>query len=268
MNLIALAFLILTATSGVVWMLNRWYLLPKRLAKGNAVTPFWIRYTGEFFPVLLAVFLLRSFLLEPYKVPSGSMIPTLQIGDYIGVNKFIYGIRLPVLNTKILNFGSPQRGDIAVFRYPLDESDVYVKRIVALPGDEIQYQDKRLKINGQELIYQAQEPYLDSENMRHVNQSMESYPESLGGNRHAVITNPEKIPFAMPATLPDAKYCHRNDGALTCKVPPGHYFAMGDNRDNSADSRYWGFVPDKNLVGRAFLVFVNFRYLGRTGTLL
>lgn len=232
------------------------------------VTPFWVRYTAEFFPVLLAVFVLRSFLLEPFKVPSGSMIPTLQIGDYIGVNKFIYGIRLPVLNIKIVDLGSPQRGDIAVFRHPKDESATYVKRIVALPGDEIEYQNKRLKINGQELGYQVQEPYLDSENMRHVNQSIESYSADLGGNRHVVITNPEQISFAMPATLPDARYCHRNEDALICKVPPGHYFAMGDNRDNSADSRYWGFVPDKNLVGRASLVFVNFRYLARTGTVL
>lgn len=252
--------------TGFLWSLDRWYLKPRRIAMGIDKVPTWLRFSAEFFPVLIAVFVLRSFLFEHYKVPSGSMIPTLQIGDYIAVNKFTYGIRLPVINTKIVDLGSPQRGDIAVFRYPKDESVNYVKRIVALPGDEIQYQNKRIKINGQELAYQPQEPYLDTENMRHAEQFVERYPKSLGGHHHIVITNPERFPFAF-GSLPNPNFCQSSNGTLTCKVPAGQYFVMGDNRDNSADSRYWGFVPDKNLVGRAFFVLMNFSSLDRIGRL-
>lgn len=263
---ISLVFLFLVASTGFLWSIDRWHLRPKRVALGIDKTPKWLQYSAEFFPVLLAVFVLRSFLVEPFKVPSGSMIPTLQIGDYIAVNKFTYGIRLPVINTKIVDLGSPQRGDIAVFRYPKDESVAYVKRIVALPGDEIQYQDKRLMINGQELAYQAQEPYLDTANMRHADKFIEGYPGALGGHRHIVINDPERFAFAF-GSLPNQNFCQSGNGILTCKVPVGQYFVMGDNRDNSADSRYWGFVPEKNLVGRAFFVLMNFGSLDRIGRL-
>ena len=194
------------------------------------------------------------------------MIPTLQIGDFILVNKFTYGIRLPVINIKVLELGSPHRGDVVVFRYPRDESVDYIKRIVALPGDTIQYQDKRLTVNGQALQYGGGESYLDPESMRYAKRFTESFPVDLGGNHHEILNNPDRPAGNFPAErFPGFENCQYQSAGLICKVPEGHYFAMGDNRDNSADSRYWGFVPDKNIVGRAFFVWLNLGNLGRIG---
>jgi signal peptidase I len=248
----ALILFILVVVSGIAWVADRYYFAPQRRIAGIERMPLWLEYTAGFFPVICAVFVLRSFIVEPFKIPSGSMIPTLQIGDFILVNKFTYGIRLPVINQKVLGLG--------------DESVDYIKRIVALPGDTILYQDKRLTVNGQALQYSVGEPYLDPENMRYAKRFAESFPADLGGNKHEILNDPDRPAGNFPAErFPGFENCEYQNEGLSCKVPAGHYFAMGDNRDNSADSRYWGFVPDKNIVGRAFFVWLNLGNLGRIG---
>lgn len=262
----ALILFTLVVVSGIAWIADRYYFAPQRRIAGIDRMPLWLEYTAGFFPVICAVFVLRSFIVEPFKIPSGSMIPTLQIGDFILVNKFTYGIRLPVINQKVVELGSPQRGDVVVFRYPRDESVDYIKRVVALPGDTITYQDKRLTINGQPLQYSGGEPYLDPENMRYAKRFSESFPIDLGGNKHEILNDPDRPAGMFPAErFPGFENCQYQNAGLTCTVPAGHYFAMGDNRDNSADSRYWGFVPDKNIVGKAFFVWLNLGNLGRIG---
>lgn len=262
----ALILLILVVISGIAWIADRYYFAPQRRIAGIDRMPLWLEYTAGFFPVICAVFVLRSFIVEPFKIPSGSMIPTLQIGDFILVNKFTYGIRLPVINQKVVELGSPQRGDVVVFRYPRDESVDYIKRVVALPGDTITYQDKRITVNGQPLEYSGGEPYLDPESMRYAKLFTESFPKDLGGNKHEILNDPDRIAGSFPTErFPGFENCQYQNAGLTCKVPAGHYFAMGDNRDNSADSRYWGFVPDKNIVGKAFFVWLNLGNLGRIG---
>ncbi len=164
----ALILFVLVVVSGIAWVADKLYFAPQRRIAGIERMPLWLEYSASFFPVICAVFILRSFLVEPFKIPSGSMIPTLQIGDFILVNKFTYGIRLPVINKKVVELGSPKRGDVVVFRYPRDESVDYIKRIVGLPGDIIEYQDKRLTINGQPLGYSGGEAYLDTESMRYA----------------------------------------------------------------------------------------------------
>ncbi len=262
----ALILFVLVIVSGIAWVADRLYFAPQRRAAGIDRMPLWLEYSASFFPVICAVFVLRSFLVEPFKIPSGSMIPTLQIGDFILVNKFTYGIRLPVINKKVVELGSPKRGDVVVFRYPRDESVDYIKRIVGLPGDVIEYQDKRLTINGQPLAYSGGEAYLDPESMRYAKEFTESFPSDLGGNRHQILNNPDRSAGNFPAEhFPGFENCQYQNAGLTCKVPAGHYFAMGDNRDNSADSRYWGFVPDQNIVGQAFFVWLNLGSLSRIG---
>ncbi|MBJ7380115.1 MAG: signal peptidase I [Polynucleobacter sp.] len=262
----ALILLILVLGTGFAWALDRFYLAPQRRAKGVEQTPIWLEYTAGFFPVICAVFLLRSFIIEPFKIPSGSMIPTLHIGDFIIVNKFTYGIRLPVINKKVIDLNTPQRGDVIVFRYPKDESVDYIKRVIAIPGDEIIYLDKRLTINGKALDYQGGENYLDPENMRYAKFFKEIFPKELGGNKHSILNDPDRSSNVfLPERFPGIEFCNYQLG-LNCKVPPGHYFVMGDNRDNSLDSRYWGFVPDQNLVGRAFFVWLNLSALNRIGS--
>ena len=225
-----------------------------------------VKEAKSFTFIIFSVLLFRSVLFEPFKIPSGSMIPTLLIGDFILVNKFTYGIRLPVINQKVVDLGTPQRGDVVVFRYPRDESVDYIKRVVAIPGDVVQYQDKRLIVNGQPLQYSGGEAYLDPENMRYAKRYTESFPADLGGNRHDILNDPDRPSGFFPTErFPGIEFCQYQQTGLTCKVPAGHYFAMGDNRDNSADSRYWGFVPDKNIVGKAFFVWLNLGNLGRIG---
>ncbi|HQR84312.1 MAG: signal peptidase I [Polynucleobacter sp. 17-46-58] len=262
----ALILFILVVVSGIAWLADRFYFAPQRRADGIERMPLWLEYTAGFFPVICAVFVLRSFIAEPFKIPSGSMIPTLQIGDFILVNKFTYGIRLPVINKKVIDLGTPKRGDVVVFRYPRDESIDYIKRIVAIPGDTVEYQGKRLTVNGQPLQYSGGEPYLDPENMRYAKRYTESFPADLGGNKHDILNDPDRPSASFPTErFPGFENCQYQNAGLICTVPPGHYFAMGDNRDNSADSRYWGFVPDKNIVGRAFFVWLNLGNLGRIG---
>ncbi|MDH4050707.1 MAG: signal peptidase I [Rubrivivax sp.] len=225
--------------------------------------PWWLDWTAGLFPVIAIVFLLRSFLFEPFKIPSGSMIPTLLVGDLILVNKFHYGVRLPVLNRKILDNEPVRRGDVMVFRYPVDPRVDYIKRVVGLPGDEIEYANQTLRINGQPVPVQPQGEFYDEDSLRYA----PLFTEQLGDRTHQILVNPMQRSYFgnLPKTFPHAGNCSYSAEGMRCKVPPGHYFMMGDNRDNSQDSRFWGFVPDENIVGRAFFVWMNFGNLGRIG---
>jgi signal peptidase I len=225
--------------------------------------PWWLDWTAGLFPVILAVFVMRSFLFEPFKIPSGSMIPTLRVGDLILVNKFHYGIRLPVFNTKVIANNEPQRGDVMVFRYPPQPSLDYIKRVVGVPGDEVAYLNKQLSINGQP-VPRSQEPeFFDSDVMRYAKQ----FGESLGGRNYKTLNDEDRPAFVSGTTEFAYKdNCRYSVEGVVCKVPVGHYFMMGDNRDNSLDSRYWGFVPEANIVGKAFFVWMNFGDLGRIGS--
>ncbi|EKS9796247.1 MULTISPECIES: signal peptidase I [Burkholderia] len=292
----ALILFVLVILTGVAWVLDKLVFLPKRrkaadsaieefdrqqsridkrFADENAAQtrsklrdeklrqPWWLEYTASFFPVILAVFVVRSFVVEPFKIPSGSMVPTLLVGDFILVNKFEYGLRLPVTNTKITQ-GSPlSRGDVVVFRYPKDESVDYIKRVIGLPGDTVAYQDKQLTINGQPVPETPLPDFFDDERQNYAKQ----FEETIGNKKNAILNNPAVPPFVMGAyDYPFRDNCTYNSRGVICKVPPGHYFMMGDNRDNSADSRYWGFVPDQNIVGRAFFIWMNFSDLKRIGS--
>ncbi len=228
--------------------------------------PWWLDWTAGLFPVILAVFLLRSFLFEPFKIPSGSMIPTLLVGDLILVNKFHYGVRLPVLNKKIIANNDPQRGDVMVFRYPKDPSVDYIKRVVGVPGDEISFRQQHLYLNGKEAPLEALPPpgFYDEDMLRYFPE----FKEKLGDIEHHILLNLQSQPYYGPddkITFPFRENCRYSAEGVTCKVPAGHYFMMGDNRDNSQDSRFWGFVPDENIVGKAFFVWMNFGNLKRIG---
>jgi signal peptidase I len=226
--------------------------------------PWWLDWTAGLFPVILIVFLLRSFLFEPFKIPSGSMIPTLLVGDLILVNKYHYGIRLPVINKKIFDNHAPVRGDVMVFRYPVDTRIDYIKRVVGLPGDEVAYLNHRLTINGQPVPLNKQPDRYDEDSIRY----MTLYEEKLGEAEHLIQADQQERAFDPRGVMsfPFKDLCRYSMEGVVCKVPPGHYFMMGDNRDNSQDSRFWGFVPDENIVGRAFLVWMNFGNFSRIGT--
>jgi len=257
----ALFLFLLLAVTGAVWLLDKAVLRSRR--PKDAKQPWWVEYSISFFPVILVVFLLRSFLVEPFKIPSGSMIPTLQIGDFILVNKFAYGIRLPVVNVKVAEIGSPKRGDVMVFRYPADPSLDYIKRVVGLPGDRIEYRDKLLTINGRPVPRRPLPDYQSRERL----QFYPHYLESLDGAEHEIILEKDVPGFVNRVMeFKHSGNCDYNNGGLVCTVPPGHYFAMGDNRDNSSDSRVWGFVPDENIVGKAFFIWLNLGELGRFGS--
>jgi len=225
--------------------------------------PTWVEYSGSFFPVIALVFILRSFLFEPFKIPSSSMVPTLQIGDLILVNKFTYGIRLPVVNKKIIDVNTPQRGDVMVFKYPKDTSLDYIKRVVGVPGDRVEYRNKKLSINGKDVSYKQLPDYLDEEHLTYSKQ----FEENLTGVSHRIL-NDDRAPAYVPNpdAFPRKELCSYNSEGFICTVPAGHYFMMGDNRDNSLDSRYWGFVPDEYIVGKAFFVWMNLSNLKRIGS--
>ena len=257
----ALFLLILLAVTGGVWALDAGLLRRRRPA--GARQPWWVEYSVSFFPVILIVFLLRSFLFEPFKIPSGSMIPTLLVGDFILVNKFTYGIRLPVANVKLVELASPRRGDVMVFRYPEDPSLDYIKRVIGIPGDRVEYRNKRLSINGQPVPLKQIEDYLSRERMQYSRRFL----ESLNGTQHEIMQEEDAPAFVPQArAFPHSGNCNYNMAGLACTVPPGHFFVMGDNRDNSSDSRVWGFVPDENIVGRAFFIWLNLGELGRFGS--
>ena len=290
----ALLLFLATVVTGVYWLAERYYFLPQRrkaatLLVAEAVRrrgelgklglnqvdddvtaaqsrllaqPWWLDWTAGLFPVILAVFFLRSFLFEPFKIPSGSMIPTLLVGDLILVNKFHYGVRLPVINKKITEGTAPARGDVMVFRYPPKPSLDYIKRVVGIPGDEVAYLNKRLSINGKVIETVAVPEFFDEDTMRYFKQ----FEESVGEKKHGILNDDDR-----PAFVPGAddfafkENCRYSVEGVVCKVPAGHYFMMGDNRDNSQDSRFWGFVPDENIVGRAFFIWMNFSNLKRVG---
>lgn len=226
--------------------------------------PWWLDWTAGLFPVICVVFLMRSFLFEPFKIPSGSMVPTLLVGDLILVNKFHYGVRLPVINTKVFDNHDPKRGDVIVFRYPVDPSIDYIKRVVAIPGDEVAYLNKRLSINGKPVDTTALPEFYDEDSMAYVDQ----FSEKLAEVDHRIVIErdrPPYVPETSVANFPFREQCRYSGEGVVCKVPPGHFFAMGDNRDNSLDSRYWGFVPEKNIVGKAFFIWMNFGHFNRIG---
>ena len=260
----ALIMFVLLLVTGGVWLLDYFLLRPRRTP--TAKEPWWAEYSRSFFPVILVVFLIRSFLVEPFKIPSGSMIPTLQIGDFIVVNKFTYGIRLPIVGKKLVEINSPSRGDVMVFHYPENPAVDYIKRVVGLPGDNIVYRNKQLFVNGK---LQEQKPEGDynyvetSLNFVHT----ERYSENLSGRTHAMLTNPDRpnIRLSDVAEFPLRENCTYNNLEVSCTIPAGHYFMLGDNRDNSRDSRYWGFVPDNMIVGKAFMIWMNFSDLKRIG---
>ncbi|TXI75740.1 MAG: signal peptidase I [Dechloromonas sp.] len=260
MNFALILFVLLVIT-GVLYALD--VLKFRKLRAKDAKEPLWVEWGAGFFPVILIVFVLRSFLFEPFKIPSGSMIPTLLVGDFILVNKFTYGIRLPVINKKIISLNDPQRGDVMVFRYPEDPSLDYIKRVVGIPGDTVAYQNKKLSINGQPVEMTKMADYLHPERLYYS----EQYTAKLGDVEHRLLNDTD-----APAFIPDAgrfpyrENCTYNAAGVVCKVPPGHYFMMGDNRDNSRDSRAWGFVPEENIVGKAFFIWLNFSDLGRIGS--
>jgi signal peptidase I len=225
--------------------------------------PTWIEYSGSFFPVIALVFFLRSFLYEPFKIPSTSMVPTLLVGDLILVNKFTYGVRLPVLNKKIIEVGDPQRGDVMVFKYPKDMTQDYIKRVIGVPGDKITYENKRLTVNDKAVDYTPMDDYLEDEGLEYHQQYMEKLPNVP--HRILTIKNRRTIDLASVDNFPHHEACVYSYEKFTCIVPEGNYFMMGDNRDNSADSRYWGFVPNKNIVGKAFFVWMNLGNWKRIG---
>ena len=291
----ALLLFLASFVTGVYWLAERFYFLPKRRKavadleenaarrraelEKNGITqvddnlsearvrllmqPWWLDWTAGLFPVIISVFLLRSFLFEPFKIPSGSMIPTLLVGDLILVNKFTYGLRLPVLNTKITEGNKPQRGDVMVFRYPPKPSLDYIKRVVGVPGDTVAYLNKRLTINGQVQPTNALPEFFDEDAMRYFRQ----FEETLGGKTHRLLNDDERPAFVPGADQFEGRAgCSYTVEGVTCKVPEGHYFMMGDNRDNSLDSRYWGFVPEENIVGKAIFVWMNFSNPKRIGS--
>jgi signal peptidase I len=291
----ALLLFILTVVTFAYWLAERFYFAPRRAAAAATLEqqtverrerlaqqgitkvddsnvaqardsllmqPWWLDWTAGLFPVILVVFLLRSFLYEPFKIPSGSMIPTLLVGDLILVNKFYYGVRLPVINTKIIANHEPKRGDVMVFRYPIDPTTDYIKRVVGVPGDEVAYINKKLTINGKPAPVQALSDFYDEDTLHYFPELR----ENLDGVEHNILNDNGRPPGVVPFdSFPGKENCRYSPEGVTCKVPPGSYFMMGDNRDNSQDSRYWGFVPDANIVGKAFYVWMNFGNLKRIG---
>jgi signal peptidase I len=293
----ALILFVAMIVTGVIWFLDIFYFARQRRAAADAALaeydartakmtadgirydshvnareaiearhlrqPTWIEYSGSFFPVIALVFFLRSFLYEPFKIPSSSMVPTLLVGDLILVNKYTYGIRLPILNKKVVQINDPQRGDVMVFKYPKDMTQDYIKRVIGVPGDTITYENKRLTVNGKPVEYTAMDDYLEDEGLEYRQQ----FTEKLVNVQHRILNskNRRTIDLGAVDNFPNREACTYSYEKFTCIVPEGNYFMMGDNRDNILDSRYWGFVPNKNIVGKAFFVWMNLGNLKRIG---
>lgn len=251
----------LVAISGAIWAFDAVLFAPKRRAQFAGVDngdddtepppPVVVDYARSFFPIFLIVLILRSFIVEPFRIPSGSMIPTLLVGDFILVNKYNFGIRLPLINKKVIELGTPGRGDVIVFRYPQDPSTPFIKRVVGIPGDKVVYRDRRLFINDEEISQDKIGTYVGLKSAaQHTGAILAD--EDLYGRHHQILLTPRG-----------------HNPSFSGVVPPGNYFVLGDNRDNSRDSRYWGYVPDENLVGRAFMIWMNWDRgpeLGRIGS--
>lgn len=245
----SLILVVAVAVTGLIALLDLVWWRPRRKATAMlearaagadtssvAIRDPWpVDYARSFFPVLLVVLVLRSFVVEPFQIPSGSMRPTLEVGDFILVNKFSYGLRLPVLDTKVVEMGEPERGDVMVFRFPKDPSVNFIKRVVGLPGDRVAYLDKQLYVNGEPVPKTLVDASPESA------PGEEKYVEQLGEHQHDIYNSPRE-----PGVLRHERV-----------VPEGMYFVMGDNRDHSDDSRYWGFVPEENIVGKAFAVWMH-----------
>lgn len=261
----SLIMLLAMGVTGLIWGLDRAWWAPARARAAQALNaageapekiqragaePVWVEYARAFFPVILVVFLLRSFLVEPFRIPSGSMLPSLLIGDFILVNKYAYGIRIPVINVKVVDVGSPRRGDVLVFRYPANPSDNYIKRVVGLPGDHILYNNKKLYINGK-MMDQTE---------------IGDYTYSEAGERHAKA---RRLMERLDNVEHDILLV--DDGparTLDYTVPARHYFVLGDNRDRSNDSRFWGPVPEENIVGKAFMIWFSWDFANGGGVVL
>jgi signal peptidase I len=277
----SLVLVLVTVVSGLVWAVDHWVAAPRRARQadlqgknvGSIPLPVTVDYARSFLPVAALVLIIRAFIFEPFRIPSDSMMPTLQDGDFIVVNKFAYGLRMPVLDTKILNVGEPQRGDVVVFRWPVDPAINYIKRLVGLPGDTVRIKDDQLIINGKSVPAFDVARYNDGcySNFRLMS-------ETLGTHTHQTLSC--RTPDSIGA--PVSPSCNRRlDRSYLCTEPPpgeatdrgdsdeftvpaGSYLMIGDNRDNSEDSRFWGFVPEKNLVGKASRIWFNWDW-GRTG---
>lgn len=230
----ALLLVILSAITGFIWLLDIVFFKNRRKPEQHPSKL--IEYSRSFFPVFFIVLLLRSFLFEPFRIPSGSLEPTLLVGDFLVVNKFAYGLRLPVLDKKIIPITTPKKGQIAIFRWPPNPSFDYIKRVIGVPGDHVVYHNKVLTINGQEMKQTFVEYTTDESSGRAVAQ----YKEDLNGVVHDIFVRPDSEAVDIDVT-----------------VPEGHYFVMGDNRDDSADSRFWGFVPDEDLRGQALFIWMS-----------
>ncbi len=244
---------LLTTVSGLIWLFDHFILLPRRrdrlAAPGSDIDeelkeeilkpPVLVDYARSFFPIFLVVLLLRSFLVEPFRIPSNSMMPTLLTGDFILVNKYDYGIRLPVINKKIIDIGKPKRGDVMVFRWPEDDKTPFIKRVIGVPGDRITYTDKVLKINGKVIKTERIGVYQGVGSGSGMT-GAEILTEYLDPVVHNILISPDR----------------QSKEVRDFVVPEGEYFVMGDNRDNSLDSRFWGTVPDENIIGRAFRIWM------------
>ena len=290
----SLLLLLAVVVTGAYWLAEKFYFWPQRKAaaeklvaeqqqreaalakagvKADAVNieearqklltqPWWLDWTAGLFPVIFIVFILRSFFFEPFKIPSGSMLPTLHVGDLILVNKFHYGVRLPVIHTQIIPNNQPQRGDVVVFRYPPQPSLDYIKRVVAVAGDEVAYLNRQLIVNGQPVPREALSDFYDRSSMRYTLQ----FQETIDSRSFNTLIDRDRPSF-LPSTVsfPYHEQCRYSIEGVVCRVPDGHFFVLGDNRDNSLDSRFWGFVPEANIVGKAFFVWMNFTDFSRIG---
>lgn len=225
--------------TGPIWPI--YYLLTNK-AMSEGKEPILVEYARSFFPVLFAVLILRSFVAEPFRIPSGSMLPTLEIGDFILVNKFSYGIRLPVLHNKVIEIDDPKAGDVAVFRFPIDNKTDYIKRVIGVPGDKVVWRNKQLFVNDKPIEHIPLGNYMSYDQYGNTESTLR-LKEKLGEDEHDIIIKPNT---------------RAPSGEMT--VPEGAYFVMGDNRDNSNDSRFWGLVPEENLVGKAMIVWMHMNF--------
>lgn len=268
---LALAMLVFVVVAGCVYVWER--QIGKKRRPADAPVPDAIDLYAGLFPIIFVVFLVRSFVFEPFNIPSSSMRPGLEPGDFIAVNRYAYGLRVPVLNTVFIPVGSPQRGDVMVFHYPPDPNVDYIKRVIGVPGDVVAYQDKVLTINGKRIAQQAlsTDTYLNDNNALDV-RVVRRQKEWLDTHPHDIFIDDSQpsVSHLGVEGFPHREACTYGDDdrSFSCTVPAGNYFMMGDNRDNSKDGRYWGFVPEANIVGRASLVLFNLGKFSRSATVI